>query len=88
MDFYHSQYGVKVRYAVDTFVVWWPKDYYGTSIPCCVPGSADHDGEDFSQALLMIVTPPNLLGQWKKLQPEEISHEEAKVQLTMSGHES
>lgn len=85
-DFYISQYGVKVCSAADTCIVWRPKDYHGTSLPCCLPTSVDDDVEDYSQVSLAIVTPPNLLGQWKKVQAGEISCGDAENQLATNIH--
>lgn len=86
-SFFLSQYGVRVVSAADTFTVWKPKDYHGTSLPYCTPMSADEDMDDFSQVSLAIVTPSGLPGQWKKLQEKEISLEEAEESIAMGRHE-
>lgn len=85
-DFYLCQYAVRVRSAADTFIVWPPKDYHGTSLPCCTPASADDDVEGFSQVSLAMVTPPGLVGQWKRVQAKEISCKQAEDHVAMGTH--
>lgn len=48
--------------------------------------SAEEDIEDFSQVSLAVVTPANLVGQWKRLQAKEISLEEAEDLVAGGGH--
>ena len=76
-NFYVSASSIKVSTATDTIIVWKPKDYHGTSLPHCTPAGADEDVDDFLQVSLAIVTSPNLVGQWKRLQKKEISLKQA-----------
>ena len=85
-NFYISAYGIKVCSAADTITVWRPKDYHGTSLPCCTPTSAEDDGADYSQVSLAIVTPPNLVGQWKRVQAKEITLAEAEDLAAQGEH--
>jgi hypothetical protein len=48
--------------------------------------SAEEDTGDYSQVSLAIVTPPNLVGQWKKVQAKEISLKEAEELAVQNEH--
>ena len=85
-NFYISSYGIKVCVATDTIIVWRPKDYHGTSLPCCTPLSADDDVDDFSQVSLALVTSPNLVGLWKRVQDKKITLTQAEALVAEAEH--
>lgn len=85
-NFYISAYGIKVCSATDTIIVWRPKDFHGTSLPCCTPGMGEDDVDDFSQVSLAIVTPSHLLGLWKRVQAKEITLSKAEELVVCGGH--
>jgi len=65
-----------VEAAADTFIVWRPTSWHGTSLQ-------DHDpyGTEIFQAGLAIVTPPGVTRLWKDVQEEKISLQGAREKV-------
>lgn len=72
--------------AVDTIIVWWSKNYYSTNLLHYTPVSAEDSVKNYFQVSLVIVTPPRLIRQWKKLQKEGILFKQAEDLVVGNGH--
>ncbi|KXN84190.1 hypothetical protein AN958_12894 [Leucoagaricus sp. SymC.cos] len=60
--FYISAYGIHIKAAPDTLVIWQPALYHGTSLQRCDP---NRPNPEFLQQGLSFVTSPQLPGIWK-----------------------
>jgi hypothetical protein len=61
--FYFAKYGIRVRSAPNTLVIWMPEEDHGTSLPNISPSEAS---TGFYQAGMSIVTSNTISSSWKK----------------------
>lgn len=69
--FYVARYGIRVRAAADTAIVWRPADEHGTSLQLFPPETTVVP--DFRQAGLAIVTSNRITSIWQKFATKEIN---------------
>jgi hypothetical protein len=61
--FYLAKYGIRVRSAPNTLVVWMPEEDHGTGLPNITPHEVQ---TGFYQAGMSIVTSAHISSSWKK----------------------
>lgn len=63
MHFYIAQYGLRIKQAANTLVIWRPRDMHGTSLPDRTPAAMQ---AGTMQAGLAFVTSNRLMTQWRR----------------------
>ncbi|EMD31660.1 hypothetical protein CERSUDRAFT_119471 [Gelatoporia subvermispora B] len=92
LHFILACYGIKVKAARDTLVVWVPRDEHGTSLPNIAPIFLDPKQTANVPALQQgaaIVTSPRLMGVWHKYEKQVWSQEvedAAQEEYALLGH--
>lgn len=72
--FFLAKYGVRIRGASNTLVVWCPGELHGTSLQDREPGD---DGCDFEQSGMAIIAIARLTQVWKEYQAKMLTAEQA-----------
>jgi hypothetical protein len=89
--FFMAKYGIRIRAAANTLVVWKPRDDHGTSLqnfsPPAVKGGNNPD-PNFFQRGLAFVTSARLPGVWRRYQKAQLSQEGAAEALYGEGSPS
>lgn len=62
-NFYIAEYGIRIRQAPNTVIIWIPGDYHGTSLPDASPEDLL---DEVVQAGFCFVTSNRLVSQWRK----------------------
>ena len=72
--FFLARFGVRIRQAPNTLIVWLPNEAHGTSLPDAHP---DDPNPPFVQRGLAFVTSVRIAGAWKEYQSNQKTAEQA-----------
>lgn len=76
--FFLAKYGVRIRGAANTVVVWCPGEFHGTSLQERAPGD---DSCNFEQSGMAMIAIARLTQVWKEYQAKKLTAEQAGEKL-------
>lgn len=77
-----ADYGIRIRQAANSLVVWKPTDFHGTTLSVKSPYDTNSASR---QTVMSIATPVQLVELWEKYQEEQITAEEIE-EILMQSH--